>query len=304
MDPTAGLETSPLVYVAACAVCVVLVAIALRQRRQSVAERVRKCAPLAAFFTDFTKQDISERRLAHLFDPNVFKTMQRVTLKALNRCVVHELGPFQKMQQKTCRLSARTDAEGTTRYRATATCDFEKSKGVPCEMTWLLATSGNSYRVLVVSFRARPVDRDLDVMKYVEPAEYEGFGERFIATILSKSPDDAFDAMTPSLQQGIGADTALQSEMKTVLQAMGGLKDRHLEVGMSNASMIAIGSGESKTRALLLEYIVQGNARDVRVTLTCVFSGLKTLVIKYVFTGLHLKQKQVVVDENGRTLTL
>uniref|UniRef100_A0A7S1QZV2 Uncharacterized protein n=1 Tax=Neobodo designis TaxID=312471 RepID=A0A7S1QZV2_NEODS len=270
-----------------------------RRRRLATAERVRKCAPLAAFFSEFSKSVTTERRLSQLFDPAVFKKMHRATLKALNRCVVAELGEFVCMEASTCRLAARTDETGTPHFRAVARCQFKKNHNVQCEVSWKLANANTGYRALVVSFRARPSSSELDVLNYIDPKDYEGFGERFVATMLSNSPDSAFDMMAPSLQSGIGNSQSISIEMKRVVNAIGGLKDRHLDIGLSDARMTTVGPAEAQRRALHLEYVLLGNVRDARVTLVCVFSGLQTLVIKYTFTGLAVKQKTVVVDSSG-----
>lgn len=276
-------------------VIVLVIALAARRRQAQMLERARKCTPLVVFFTEFTKEEASEKRLAQLFDPTVFHhSLEKATLRAMNRCVCAELGSFIAMDSSSCRLTAKRDEGGALKYKASATCAFAKQTKVRCELSWVIRQSSN--RALAVSFRVKPSGKDLDVMNYVRGEDYGSFGESFIATMMSKTPDLAFERMTSTLRDALGSSAAVTAEMTKVATAMGGLKDRHLEIDFIGAKETVIGKEPHTRRAIELEYLIQGNVRDAKATLLCLFSGFKTLVVRYTFVGLASKVRHVVVD--------
>jgi hypothetical protein len=299
--PIAMLDSPPMWVgtVAAVALMVVFVLASLRRRRQT-ADRLRKCQPLVTFFTELSKPEASERKLAQLFDPRVLLTIERATLKAINRCLYRELGDFVSLDAQTARFVTKLDEEGQTRYKAIADCDFTLMKQVRCEMSWAIRTATNKAHAL--SFRVKPKMKELDVLNHVDPHDFEGFGENFITAMISKSPEIALERMAPSLAQNVGSSAGVTAEMTKVVKVMGGLKERQLDLNLTNAKETTVGQENNKRRALELEYLMLGNVRDVRVTLCIVFSGLRAVVLRYSFLGLAVRDRHIFVDESGRPL--
>jgi hypothetical protein len=286
--------------IAGVVVVSVVVLLAFLRRRRSALDRARKCAPLATFFTELSKPDVPDKRLAQLFDPRVLVSLEKGMLKAIHRCMSTELGLFLQLSPSTARLTSKRDETGSIHFKATAECNFAKQHRVRCEVSWTIRPATN--RAHVLSFRVKPPGQDLDVLKHVVPADFEAFGERFVGAMMSRTPDDALEMMAPSLLTNVGSSAAVTEEMVKVVKVMGGFKDGQLDLTLTDSSHTTVGPEGHKRRAIALEYLMLGKGRDVKITLSVVFSGMKAVVLRYTFVGLAVKGKHVFVNESGEPI--
>jgi hypothetical protein len=282
--------------------------------RRRVHKRRSEASPLGLFLTELTSGASAghDRKLMGLFHPAVFRRVERGTIRAMCRCVVACYGAYVSTDETT--LAVRVRGHTTS---VVAKVTFANAKGVTCQAAWMRHEKGMSGSGLgawqIIGFNILPLHSgDFDVLSFVKPEDFVGFGERFVSALFARSPSGAVGMMYATLQEKYQTEQAqaqLAKEVGKVIWACGGLRNKsEVDLTMVDARVVRSGDLEgTRTNGIEMEFAVLGRTRDMKVSLKIVFVELRCTVIRYNLSAqpaAHSGQQHILVDQDEGTQTV
>lgn len=296
--------------------CGLLIPVALFiYTRRKLAEARLLVRPLRRFLIEFSRgaSPGHDQALFRLFSPDVLQRVERALIRAMARCVVAELGTYVSVATSSLTVRRQTSVKYGTLLTADATAKFSNRDDVAVTVTWIepistssrqdgaltsptansdgstsTSTSTNSKYTpgLLVSFDVQPRGADskpLNVLKYVVAREFEPYGERFIASLMTRTPTFAYENLHDSLKSRYPSEESVAAEVIKVMRAAGGLKEGNsMDSQLTDAKLLHLGGDPAKpVSGVALEFTILGSSKDLHAELRIVFVAMQCRVSRF-----------------------
>lgn len=298
-------------------------------RRLQEAKRLVK--PLQRLLVELAKGASAghDQALFRCFSPQVLRFVERGLIRAMARCVVAELGSYESIDGRSVVITRSIGKNGERLHTADAKAKFTKMDDVSVTATWAVAPPLGSREKsaadapessevaaaasglaagralgdgLILSFQVKPPEgKQLEVLKYIDPKEFEHFGERFLLSLMTKTPTYAYEHMNDTLKQKYPSEQLVASEILKVLRAAGGLKDKN-EVAsqLTDARLVHHNSEDGSPTAISgmeLEFMILGRTKNIVALIRTNFVAMQCRVSRFTMRTVTTETTQhVVVD--------
>lgn len=293
------LPHSQLLFTAIASATMVLglcfVVLVRRKKKATERNKALRLGPAVAFLQLLTSSEAgSSKRFLSAFHPSVH--LLPGVLLAMRRCVMAELGVFRHVRFSDAILAPSKSKGAGPSTLAQFSAIFGKDVAVPCEVAWVTASNpsaaSSTMVVKITHFHLSPAT-SLSLLPHVDPRDFEDQGEKFVASAFQRTPSVAVSMMGPTLRQKFPDEASFFNEMVSVVRAIGGLKEKKLDIDCSNSAATTI----REKPAMTLEYVVKGTVRDAAVKLSCALFGTDFVVVSFTFTALAAHQRHVVIEK-------
>jgi hypothetical protein len=305
--------TNPIVLVGLILLVIVAGAFVVRKLRIKYREGLALMKPMERFFLELSRAATPghDKALFAMLPEEVTKVVDKGTIRAMGRCVQAELGSFQGLDIFTFRQSKQKTA---TRVLLVSSAEARFSKSCcPIKVSVHWYKHAETKAPQIVSFQISPDEhghghgpggKSLTVSEYLEPSEFEQFGERFVLSLLTKEPKWAYDHLFANLKKRYPEPKDLAVETTKVLRAAGGFKGSEPDITYVKGEKAPINENND-TKCLVLTYHIAGNQRNMEAEVRVCIVGLQAQVIRYQLKALPgAAQKQLLVDQETGEKTL
>lgn len=307
LDEWMRVAAKPHVVVAAAVVAAAMVLFfAARRFRRADKELGRVLKIAGAIFTELTAGHSPghDKKLFLMLHKKLVAGSERGLIRAMAKCMHHECGAFVEFAKDSVSVTEGTTKSGERVFTVSGKATFAKLSGAHASTSWVV----EDHRPYFVTFTVEPPAGapSFDVLKFVDPNEFEHFTEEFLFSLFKKEPTHALSAMCDSLRSKYENEAALAKEVIGVISVAGGLKTKSsADFALVTSSVVSKSTGATdeqgrevvRASGVELEFRIAGAARDLKATVRLVFVQKRCQVVRYQLQALKSDVQNVIVDQ-------